>query len=238
MPRRRLLSDRLLPHNVHFIWAAASAESQRSAAIGAARKLYEEVKGHADDWPFVQEWLAIPNLTLTRFGRWDDVLAAEPPPEGWTYTLGIWHYTRGLAQLRRGDLAAAEKERQAMDAISKDPAMEKLILAGGTADARTLLAIAASHLTGELAAATGDAERAEAALRAGVEQEGNLVYMGPPPWYLPMRQALGAWLLEAGRAAEAEIVYREDLEKNRKTVGRSTDSPKVSRLWAKTPKPV
>ena len=36
----------------------------------------------------------------------------------------------------------------------------------------------------------------------------------PPPWYFPVRQSLGAVLLEAGRPAEAEAVYREDLRRN------------------------
>ena len=36
----------------------------------------------------------------------------------------------------------------------------------------------------------------------------------PPPWYFPVRQALGAVLLTGGRAAEAEAVYREDLVRN------------------------
>jgi predicted Zn-dependent protease len=35
--------------------------------------------------------------------------------------------------------------------------------------------------------------------------------MEPPPFYFPVRQALGAVLLESGRAAEAEQVYRKDL---------------------------
>ena len=36
--------------------------------------------------------------------------------------------------------------------------------------------------------------------------------MEPPPFYFPVRQALGAELLAAGRAKEAEAVYRRDLE--------------------------
>ena len=34
-------------------------------------------------------------------------------------------------------------------------------------------------------------------------------------WHQPPRQVLGAVLLEAGRAREAEAVYREDLERFR-----------------------
>jgi predicted Zn-dependent protease len=47
-----------------------------------------------------------------------------------------------------------------------------------------------------------------------VKLQDGLRYMEPPPWYLPERQALGAVLLRAGRAKEAEAVYREDLVRN------------------------
>ena len=36
--------------------------------------------------------------------------------------------------------------------------------------------------------------------------------MEPPFWYYPTRQSLGAALLKADRLAEAEAVYRADLE--------------------------
>jgi tetratricopeptide (TPR) repeat protein len=36
--------------------------------------------------------------------------------------------------------------------------------------------------------------------------------MEPPDWYYPVRQSLGQVLLEAGFAAQAEAVYRKDLE--------------------------
>jgi tetratricopeptide (TPR) repeat protein len=73
--------------------------------------------------------------------------------------------------------------------------------------------------------------------------------MEPPPWYYPVRQSLGAVLLEAGRAKEAEAVYREDLKrypengwslfglaKSLRAQGRAADAVKVEhrfrRAWA------
>ena len=41
--------------------------------------------------------------------------------------------------------------------------------------------------------------------------EDDLNYTEPKDWYLPSRQVLGAILLEAGKAHEAEQAYREDL---------------------------
>ena len=48
--------------------------------------------------------------------------------------------------------------------------------------------------------------------QAAVELEDKNGYIEPPDWPQPMRHYLGAALLKAGRAAEAETVYRQDLE--------------------------
>ncbi|HEV8714863.1 MAG TPA: hypothetical protein VGX03_18790 [Candidatus Binatia bacterium] len=47
-----------------------------------------------------------------------------------------------------------------------------------------------------------------------MSQQDNLGYEEPPAWYYPVRQSLGAVLLKAGRAEDAEAVYREDLRRN------------------------
>ena len=44
--------------------------------------------------------------------------------------------------------------------------------------------------------------------------EDGLTYTEPAEWNYPVRQLLGAVLLEAGRAKEAETVYWEDLKRN------------------------
>jgi tetratricopeptide (TPR) repeat protein len=72
------------------------------------------------------------------------------------------------------------------------------------------------HLRGELAVARGDLEAAAAALEEAVWVQDAMNYIEPPAWYFPVRQALGAVLLQDGRAAEAEAVYRKDLEQHPK----------------------
>ena len=49
---------------------------------------------------------------------------------------------------------------------------------------------------------------------AAIIQDG-LHYSEPSPWHPPVRQVLGAVLLEAGRPAEAEAVSHKDLDWNR-----------------------
>lgn len=77
---------------------------------------------------------------------------------------------------------------------------------------RDLLHIAREVLTGELAAEHGETERAIERLQAAIRLEDALNYDEPPTWYAPVRQMLGALLLEADRPREAEQVFRQDLE--------------------------
>jgi tetratricopeptide (TPR) repeat protein len=201
------------PHNVHFLWAAASMGGRSDLALTASRKLAAKTEGLHAEYPFVEEFLATPMQTLVRFGRWDAVLGEPRPADGRPYQLGIWHYARGVAQVRLGALDEARAELAALRAVAVQPAATELIVAGGTAPAATLLEIGAHELAGEIAAAEGDVETAVAELERAVSMQDALVYMEPPPWYYPVRQALGAVLLDAGRPGDAEAVYRIDLKK-------------------------
>ena len=200
------------PHNVHFLWAAASAQGESERALAEARQLASIVEPQLAAFPPLEDYLPIPVLTLARFGRWDAVLAEPAPPAGRIYQGGLWHYARGLAHARLGNTAGAETELDAVDALAALPAAEKTMVASGFVSAATLLGLASDHLAGEIAAANGDAAGAIESIEAAVATQDALPYVEPPPWYMPTRQALGAVLLQAGRAAEAEAVYRKDLE--------------------------
>jgi hypothetical protein len=51
-------------------------------------------------------------------------------------------------------------------------------------------------------------------LKEAVKVEDTLKYDEPPDWFYPVRESLGAVLLLNGNAAEAEKVFREDLDRN------------------------
>ena len=199
------------PHNLHFLWAAAAAEGRSEIALATARQLEASTATGLATYPFLEEFLTIPNLTLARFGRWDALQGVAKPPAERVYLTGIWHYTRGLALLRTGHATEARAQLDAVAALADGAAAKELMLAGGVASAAQLLAIGRAHLAGEIAAAGGDMDAAVTALRDAVARQDAIPYMEPPPWYFPTRQALGAVLLDAGRAGEAEAVYRADL---------------------------
>ncbi|MEM7411538.1 MAG: hypothetical protein AAF430_15000 [Myxococcota bacterium] len=200
------------PHNIHFLWAAAAAQGQSQVALTNARKLETRTADQMAQFDFLEEFSTVPMLTLARFGRWDEVLGVPRPDASLVYLTGVWHYTRGLAQVRLGRPDMARSELEQLVAAAQSERAAGLIVSGGVASVAALLEVGRAHLAGELAAAGKDYDSAIAQLTAAVDAQDALAYMEPPPWYFPTRQALGAVLLDADRAAEAEAVYRVDLE--------------------------
>ena len=197
-------------HNAHFLWAAASAEGQSDVAITSARKLaggvpFDQLK----NFPPLEDFLTVPVLTLVRFGRFDAALAEPQPPAELRYATALWHYARGIAYARLGRTAEGEAEQTAFEAIASDPAWEQTVWVEGPLARR--FEVARHHLAGQLAAARHDSAGAVAELEAAVQAQDRINYTEPPAFYFPTRQALGAALLDAGRPADAEAVYRKDL---------------------------
>jgi len=203
------------PHNIHFLWSAASLLGDSGVAIEAAKKTAEKVPmGELVDLPFLQNFAATPLLAYTRFGKWNEILTIPKPNDDLKHIKLIWHYARGIAFTRKNNLVEAKEELDALATLIDDPALEELI-ATGFDSSKTIAQIAYEVVAGEMAAAGGDLERSIEHLTKAVEMEDALIYNEPAAWYIPTRQNLGAVLLEANKFSEAEKVYREDLKKLR-----------------------
>lgn len=199
------------PHNIHFLWAASSMEGRSAVAIDAARRVAANVRiEQIREFPTVEFFRTIPLLALTQFGRWDEILAEPMPDASLRYATAIARYARGVALARKGDLAAAHRERDQL--VPLRDTTEILFLDTNDYPAVTLLQIADALLEGEIAMAAGSVDAAVGHFERAVALQDGLPYMEPPFWYYPTRQSLGAALLAAGRAGEAEAVYRRDLE--------------------------
>lgn len=208
-----LYAAQYYPHNLHFLWAVATVEGNEALARISGNKLKSKIpKPMIEQFPLVEAFVPTPLFTLARFGRWDEILGTPKPDAELRFTIGIWHYARGLAYLRTDRRAQAEAELAALRELASDPDLVETKFVVSTAAG--YLALGRQHLAGELAAAGGDLATAVAELELGIELEEGMLYTEPPPWYYPIRQALGAVLLEAGEAKRAEQVFRTDLEKN------------------------
>jgi len=203
------------PHNIHFLWSAASLEGNSSMALEAANKTASRVpREQASEMPFMEDFLSTPLLAQVRFGRWNEILSTPDPGQQLKHLRLIWHYARGMAFVAKGEIEQAQEELDALKEIAKDPALETL-LANYTNPSSSVIPIAIHVLSGEMAAAEGETAKAIGLLEKGVELEDALIYSEPPGWHVPVRQNLGAVLIQAGQAEKAQRVYEEDLMKNR-----------------------
>jgi tetratricopeptide (TPR) repeat protein len=201
------------PHNIDFIWHSASMQGRGAETVRAAREFASQAPPDMiAAMPDMEGAPAAPMVALARFGRWDEVLAHPAPPREWRYTRGVYHYARGLAYSAKGEAAPARRELAELESILGAMPADRTV--AFFFRARNLLQLAANVLAGELAGRAGDVATAERLLRAAVAEQDTHWFTEPPPWYFPVRHALGAVLLQGGRLAAAEQVYREDLKQN------------------------
>ncbi|HVK63233.1 MAG TPA: hypothetical protein VM694_02095 [Polyangium sp.] len=200
-------------HNVHFLWAAATLEGRSAEALRVARSI-PRLLGHAAHGgpmaTMIEHFEITPLYALVRFGRWQEILHEAAPPKDRAYSRGVYHYARALAYSRLGDVAAADRELAALENVAAEPALTRTTVSVVNTPS-SVLGVALAVARGELAADRGDLDTAIRELQFAVVLEDLLRYMDPSDWHHPTRQILGAVLLRARRAADAERVYREDL---------------------------
>jgi len=202
-----------MAHNAHFLAWVCMMQGRSAEALDCAHRMVDEIPDEflKDYAPIADGYLAIVPETLMRFGRWDEILNEPEPREELLLARALWRYTRtsALTALDRKGEATAEREEFAKAAAAVPP--DRTL---GNNSAKDLLAIATLVLDAEMAAKTNDFDTAIPKLREAVRREDALIYDEPPGWIQPVRHTLGAVLIRAGRPAEAEAAYREDLEQN------------------------
>jgi tetratricopeptide (TPR) repeat protein len=197
------------PHNFHVMWYALNMLGRSESALDAARSIVEKVPVDVvRQVPPFEQYTPTLLFTLARFSKWDEILKQPAPPKDLRYATGAWHYVRGLAYAAHDKLDAAAVERDSLKAIAEATPADKMV---GLNSAKALLAVAQSHLAGEMAAKQDRVDEAVTHLKQAIAGEDELIYEEPPAWYLPIRQRLGAILLAADRPVRAEKVFRADL---------------------------
>lgn len=181
---------------------AGMAEKAIEAALIVAPKVSVDV---ARETYWIQNASVLPQLTLLTFGRWDEVLDQPLPPDELDQASILAQYARGVALAALG---GTDDAREILQEIR-----ERAKRAEGDPATNPIPHMAREMLAGEIALRTGDAQTAVAHFQAATDIEDALLYEEPPLWYYPARHSLGRALLEAGRPAEAERAYREDLNK-------------------------
>jgi tetratricopeptide (TPR) repeat protein len=200
-------------HNIHFLAYSLSMEGRREEAIRNARKVADKITREDINHMAMLQWIKpTPILTLIRFGQWDEVLREPIPPAEALYEAAISHFGRGLAFARKQQAKEAESELARLNKIAANKAIPKLEMPDFPGE--SLIKIAQMVLAAEVAGLDGRQEGRVRMLGKAVEMQDVLPYMEPPFWFFPIRQMQGAALIQYGKNAAAEKVYRDDLQRN------------------------
>ncbi len=206
------------PHNLHFIWMGATAAGQEKLALDSAQRLAGAIPQEAlGSVPILQGFVVVPYWAMVRFGQWDAILADKGPQHDTAFTRGAWRYARAMAFTAKGQLPAAEQELAELNTVLKDESLKGQVTFSNNHGV-SILRIAPDVIAGEMAAKRKAWDAATLHFDRAIRYEDALIYQEPPDWHAPVRQNLGAVLLDAGRPDEAEAVFWEDLKKNPENV--------------------
>ena len=200
-------------HNHQMLAYAAMMTGQKQLAVEHMRAFRAMIQALPEELikknaMLAEAYCAEPYEVLIRFGLWDEILAEPDHPEFEVFTRAFRHAARGIAYAAKGDTKAARTEQAAFfEAVKLVPAQDNL----GNNSCDAVLKVVIPMLNGEILVREGDVDGGLAELRKAVAAEDALNYDEPPGWILPVRHSLGANLMQAGRYAEAEQVYRDDL---------------------------
>ena len=206
------------PHNVHFVLVSAQMAGDAKTTLDAADKLASVVTEEgAASIAWVQPIMLAPYWAHAQYSSPDTILALADPGDTFPFVKGMWHYARGIALAEKHDYAAAAVEVDAIDRLANKADLS--FLTSNFVPADQLLQLARHVVLARIAQRKGYLNTAIDEFQRAVALQDGLSYMEPPYWYYPVRQSLGAALLNAGRAEEALAVFEQGLRSRQTTVG-------------------
>jgi len=150
-------------------------------------------------------------MSLTRFGKWDEILKEPKPDPSLKITTAFWHFARGSAYAASKQIPNAEAELAALRAVNKTLTEEVRMFSNPASDITKVGELA---LEGKIALARGDKQAAYDLLNKAVAAEDATAYAEPSDWDLPVRETLGGALLANGEYAAAEKVFRAEIQRH------------------------
>jgi tetratricopeptide (TPR) repeat protein len=200
-------------HDQHMLAYAALMTGQSKLSMQYIRQMVKDLPPDflKENSVIVESFLALPMEVMVRFGKCDEVLAEpENYPDYAPFTHTFHHAARAIAFAAKGDTTNARKEQAVFAERSQLVPKETAV---GNNTAESILPLVQRMMEGEILIAEGKLDDGLGQLGTALALEDALKYDEPPAWMIPVRHSMGANLLKAGRFAEAEQVYREDLRR-------------------------
>jgi tetratricopeptide (TPR) repeat protein len=198
------------PHNVHFVMVSAQMGGDGKTVLASAEKLSGLIPAEAPrEVLMLQPVKAAPYFAHAQFSDFSKVLSLADPGRDLPYVQTAWRYARGVSLARKGDVKAAAQELVEIERITA--ATDYKTFDAWKIPARDVSQIATHVLRARIAQASSDLDGAVRELRSAIALQDKLPYMEPAYWYYPVRQTLGAVLLQKGDTIGAREVFGESL---------------------------
>jgi len=195
-------------HNIHFLAAASAMNGRYADSIKSARELETNVKPVLKAMPMLEMFLPYSIVSLTRFGKWDEILKEPKPDASLKITNGFLHFARGSAYAASKQTANAEAELTALRAVIQSMPEDLRMFNNAATE---VMKVAEFELAGKIALVRGDKQAGFDLLNKAVAAEDATNYAEPSDWDLPVREVLGGALLANGDYAAAEKVFRDEI---------------------------
>ena len=186
-------------HDLHMLVFAASMDGQGAIAVQAGR-----------DYSRIAKNPIYILLTQIRFGRFEDILEDMKTRTPGALSGPVWEFAQGYAHAPGGQPRSREDTSRARAGALRTRRRRS----SARIPRRNSSACLPASSKERSRSATGDQAAALAAFQRAVSVEDSLVWDEPEPLPFSARHWLGAALLETGRPADAEPVYRADLKKH------------------------
>ncbi len=207
-----------LIHNLHMQSTCANMDGRYAEAMKAS---VDTRNSFDTSWLSIPDFMGVyiqyiymtPVFTQIRFGKWDDILKDDAVPASYVYANLLYHYARGLAFARKHDITNAQKE---LSALQADLSNEQLKAPAPNYANPGIngAGVAEQILKGVIEEEQNNLQQSIAYLTKAAALEDAMIYDEPKDWVHPARQYLGNVLIKAGKYAEAETAFREDLKQN------------------------
>jgi tetratricopeptide (TPR) repeat protein len=157
-----------------------------------------------------------------RFGAWDDAIK-QPMNFGVPddklgvatrgYRDGLVAYAQGMKSAESGDLAAADRQCDTLDALLWRLSQEKVDDDAKTVRDRVIriLGTASLDLRGNLAGYRNASDQMQQLLDQAADHERELGYAEPPVYARPQSESLGYALIRAGKYSDAREAFRKEV---------------------------
>jgi tetratricopeptide (TPR) repeat protein len=199
-------------HNYQFLAFSTAMQGRRADTLDATRRARAVISDDllmampGSDWYLTETYTA-----MVRFGMWEEMLAEGPPNSKLSALTAGYRYGRVMALASKGRTPDAKAELAELEKIAAAMTADD---SAGLNAAGDVLAVAVLVGKARIADAEQRSGDAIALLTEAASKEDRLAYDEPSDWFFPARHLLGAALLRASKAQDAEAVYREDLRRH------------------------